>query len=82
MPAIKEKVMQMIQELPDDVTVDDIFSASRSHLHHVRPLSKAFAAFPVKKRIRDESGPRPEHFGEVPKKNRLYYNKKDLTCVF
>ena len=26
MPATKEKVMQMIQQLPDDVTVDDIFS--------------------------------------------------------
>jgi hypothetical protein len=26
MPVTKEKVMQMIQQLPDDVTVDDIFS--------------------------------------------------------
>ena len=26
MRATKEKVIQMIQELPDDVTVDDIFS--------------------------------------------------------
>jgi len=26
MIATKEKVMQMIQQLPDDVTVDDIFS--------------------------------------------------------
>ncbi len=26
MPAIKEKVIQMIQRLPDNVTVDDIFS--------------------------------------------------------
>ena len=26
MGAIKEKVIQMIQKLPDDVTVDDIFS--------------------------------------------------------
>ena len=26
MGAIKEKVIQMIQQLPDDVTVDDIFS--------------------------------------------------------
>ena len=26
MPATKEKVIQMIQQLPDKVTVDDIFS--------------------------------------------------------
>jgi len=26
MIATKEKVMQMIQQLPDDITVDDIFS--------------------------------------------------------
>ncbi|MFH1008846.1 MAG: hypothetical protein V1800_15330 [Candidatus Latescibacterota bacterium] len=26
MPATKEKVIQMIQQLPDDITVDDVFS--------------------------------------------------------
>ena len=26
MPAMKEKVIQMIQQLPDEATVDDIFS--------------------------------------------------------